>query len=144
MNHRPGLGQATKCVAIKSVLNEFPLQFSPPPDSTNLLIIVLQFNLPDDDFYKFLVGSWKRNLGTPPSLVVTITTPVVPLWRPRSPPCLSSTRAEWREFGGTYAHVRTSNTVVLIEEYQRLDTTPGVRYDAAHQHGVRPAWTSAY
>jgi len=56
-----------------------------------------KFDLPDDDFYKFMVGAWKRNL-------------------------------EWREFGGTYPHVRTSNTVVLIEEYQRLDTTPGVRY----------------
>ncbi|ELR12511.1 uncharacterized protein ACA1_028150 [Acanthamoeba castellanii str. Neff] len=60
--------------------------------------MVLQFNLPDDDFYKFLVGAWKRNL-------------------------------EWREFGGTYAHVRTSNTVVLIEEYQRLDTTPAKNND---------------
>ncbi|KAL6055471.1 SKICH domain-containing protein [Balamuthia mandrillaris] len=35
---------------------------------------------------------------------------------------------EWREFGGTFPHVRTSNTVVLIEEFHRLDSEPSTRY----------------
>jgi hypothetical protein len=35
---------------------------------------------------------------------------------------------EWREYGGSFPYVRTSSTVVLIEEYQRIDNTPGVRH----------------
>jgi hypothetical protein len=39
--------------------------------------------LPQIDIYKYLCGSWKRNL-------------------------------EWREFGGLFQHIRTSNTVVVV------------------------------
>jgi len=55
------------------------------------------YKIPDNDFYSYLIGSWKRNL-------------------------------EWREFGGPYQHLRASNTVVLIEEYHKVDAEPGARH----------------
>ena len=58
------------------------------------------YAVPNDDFGRYLVGTWKRNL-------------------------------EWREFGGRFQHLRTSNTVVCIEEAERGggekgSQTPGV------------------
>eukprot|EP01113_Clastostelium_recurvatum_P007962 TRINITY_DN1372_c0_g1_i2.p1 TRINITY_DN1372_c0_g1~~TRINITY_DN1372_c0_g1_i2.p1 ORF type:complete len:161 (-),score=29.40 TRINITY_DN1372_c0_g1_i2:372-854(-) len=55
------------------------------------------FRVPDNDFYTFLTGTWKRNL-------------------------------EWREFGGQYQHLRSSNTVVSIEEYHKVDAEAGARH----------------
>eukprot|EP01111_Echinosteliopsis_oligospora_P012926 TRINITY_DN450_c0_g1_i1.p1 TRINITY_DN450_c0_g1~~TRINITY_DN450_c0_g1_i1.p1 ORF type:complete len:224 (-),score=62.36 TRINITY_DN450_c0_g1_i1:8-679(-) len=49
-----------------------------------------KFKIPDNDFFTYLLGSWKRNL-------------------------------EWRELGGAFQHLRTSNTIVLIEEYQKIE-----------------------
>eukprot|EP01132_Coremiostelium_polycephalum_P003221 gene3221-4033_t len=59
-------------------------------------ITPLKYQLPDNDFYSYLLGSWKRNL-------------------------------EWKEFGGLFQHLRTSNTVVLIEEFTKYDTDYGSR-----------------
>jgi len=56
----------------------------------------IKFTLTDNDFYSYLLGSWKRNL-------------------------------EWKEFGGLFQHIRTSNTVVLIEEVTKFDSDPGSR-----------------
>eukprot|EP01088_Endostelium_zonatum_P021291 TRINITY_DN8317_c0_g1_i1.p1 TRINITY_DN8317_c0_g1~~TRINITY_DN8317_c0_g1_i1.p1 ORF type:complete len:182 (+),score=22.22 TRINITY_DN8317_c0_g1_i1:58-603(+) len=54
------------------------------------------YRVPNDDLYKFLIGTWKRNL-------------------------------EWREFGNNFPHLRTSNTLVLIEEFVRLNPEPNTR-----------------
>jgi len=58
---------------------------------------VKHFSLPNNDFYKYLLGAWKRNL-------------------------------EWREFGHSFSHLRTSNVAVLIEPHQKMDSELGVRY----------------
>jgi hypothetical protein len=68
-------------------------QVQAPPEYNKVQL----YKIPDNDFYSYLTGSWKRNL-------------------------------EWREFGNQYQHLRTSNTVVLIEEYHKVDAEPGARH----------------
>ena len=43
------------------------------------------YAIPDNDWARYLVGCWKRNL-------------------------------EYREFGGSFSHIRTTNAVIVIEE----------------------------
>ncbi|GAM29153.1 hypothetical protein SAMD00019534_123290, partial [Acytostelium subglobosum LB1] len=57
----------------------------------------LKYQIPDNDFYSYLIGTWKRNL-------------------------------EWKEFGGLFPHIRTSNTVVMIEEFPKYDTDTNARH----------------
>ncbi|EGG21857.1 hypothetical protein DFA_01743 [Cavenderia fasciculata] len=57
----------------------------------------LRYQIPDNDFYTYLLGTWKRNL-------------------------------EWKEFGGLFPHIRTSNTVVMIEESTNFNSDPSSRF----------------
>ena len=43
------------------------------------------YAIPDNDWARYLVGCWKRNL-------------------------------EYREFGGSFSHIRTTNAVIVIEQ----------------------------
>ncbi|EFA84942.1 hypothetical protein PPL_01935 [Heterostelium album PN500] len=81
--------------------NQSPNRSSPQQNSTDeatdSVPKPLRYQIPDNDFYSYLIGTWKRNL-------------------------------EWKEFGGLFPHIRTSNTVVMIEEYRGYDNDPSARH----------------
>eukprot|EP00656_Telonema_subtile_P000373 TRINITY_DN10171_c0_g1_i1.p1 TRINITY_DN10171_c0_g1~~TRINITY_DN10171_c0_g1_i1.p1 ORF type:complete len:111 (+),score=18.10 TRINITY_DN10171_c0_g1_i1:111-443(+) len=44
---------------------------------------------------------------------------------------------QWREFGGSFAHLRTSNTIVVIDEHISKDAQTQFPLDRACAHGVQ-------
>lgn len=58
-------------------------------------------------------------LSSPSSAEIDISRFLIGTWK---------RNLEWRQFGGTFQHVRTSNTIVLIEEFSRMDAEPNTRF----------------